>query len=100
MRLRPHSLVALAAGVVLGLLPLTLASANDSANTSDAKTSSTSSKAVKARSKVDKSQSKAEQDVPETNLLDAVRDGLVAVDAEGRADGRMTMTITGPKDRA
>ena len=94
MRLRPHSLVALAAGGVLGLLPLTLASANDSANTSDAKTSSTSSKAVKARSKVDKSQSKAEQEVPETNLLDAVRDGLVAVDAEGRADGRMTMTIT------
>ena len=94
MRLRPHSLVALAAGAVLGLLPLTLASANDSANTSDAKTSSTSSKAVKARSKVDKSQSKAEQDVPETNLLDAVRDGLVTVDAEGRADGRMTMTIT------
>ena len=94
MRLRPQSLVALAAGVVLGLLPLTLASANDSANTSDAKTSSTSSKAVKARSKVNKSQSKVEQDVPETNLLDAVRDGLVAVDAEGRADGRMTMTIT------
>ncbi len=94
MRLRPHSLAALAAGAVLGLLPLTLASANDSANTSDAKTSSTSSKAVKARTKVDKSQSKAEQDVPETNLLDAVRDGLVAVDADGRADGRMTMTIT------
>ena len=58
MRLRPHSLVALAAGVVLGLLPLTLASADDSANTSDAKTSSTSSKAVKARSKVEKSQTK------------------------------------------
>jgi hypothetical protein len=94
MRLRPHSSVTLAAGVVLGLLPLTLASADDSANTSLAKTRSTSSKAVKARSKVDKSHSKAEQDVPETNLLDAVRDGLVAVDAEGRADGRMTMSIT------
>jgi hypothetical protein len=33
------------------------------------------------------------QDVPEVNLLEAVRDGLVTVKAEGIGDGRMTVTL-------
>jgi len=43
--------------------------------------------------KTDASQANDEK-VPEINLLTAMRDGLVAVQAEGRGDGRMTMSLT------
>jgi hypothetical protein len=35
-----------------------------------------------------------EQSIPEINLLDARRQGLVSVAAEGRGDGRMTISVT------
>ena len=31
---------------------------------------------------------------PEINLLDAARDGLITVEAQGRGDGRMTLSVT------
>jgi hypothetical protein len=36
---------------------------------------------------------KPSEDIPEVNLLEAVRDGLVTVKAEGLGDGRMTVTL-------
>src|SRR5262245_50951364 len=38
--------------------------------------------------------SKDKPDVPELNLLNAMRDGKVAVRAEGIGDGRMTLSVT------
>jgi len=46
-----------------------------------------------------KTQSKVEQDVPELNLLDAMRDKLVLAEAEGIGDGRMTISITNKTKR-
>ncbi|WP_165066955.1 hypothetical protein [Paludisphaera rhizosphaerae] len=40
-----------------------------------------------------------EADVPVVNLLDAMRDGLVDVQAEGRGDGRMTVSVTNKSKR-
>ena len=37
---------------------------------------------------------KAPEDVPEMDLLEASRQGLVSVQAEGRGDGRMTVSVT------
>src|SRR5262249_1096845 len=42
---------------------------------------------------------KAEQQVDERNLLEAMRDGLVAVKAEGIGDGRMTLSVTNKTSR-
>ena len=41
-----------------------------------------------------KTESKVDSDVPEINLLDAMRDHLVSAGAEGIGDGRMTMKLT------
>src|SRR5689334_7429683 len=42
----------------------------------------------------EKSQPAPEQEVPTYNLMDAVNQGLVAVEAEGKGDGRMTVSVT------
>ena len=42
---------------------------------------------------------KADKNVEEMNLLDAMRDGLVSVKAEGTGDGRMTMSVTNRTNR-
>jgi hypothetical protein len=42
----------------------------------------------------------ADQSVQEINLFNAVRDGLVSVKAEGRGDGRMTLSLTNRSRRA
>ncbi len=41
-----------------------------------------------------KASSPAKDDAPALNLLDAVRDGVVSVEAEGTGDGRMTLSVT------
>ncbi len=38
-------------------------------------------------------------EIPTYNLLDAMRDGLVSVDAQGRGDGRMTVAVTNSSSR-
>ena len=53
--------------------------------------------ATKARpspTKADGSQKKTEHLAPEINLLDAARDGLISLEAQGRGDGRMTLSVT------
>jgi len=35
-----------------------------------------------------------EQDIPTYNLLEAMNKGLVGVEAEGKGDGRMTVSVT------
>jgi hypothetical protein len=47
-----------------------------------------------ARAKLKGSQQKPEQPIHEVNLLDAARDGQVTINAEGRGDGRMTLSLT------
>jgi len=94
MRLSLPTLSALAGGLVLGLLPCTIASADDGKNPSQSPATKSPAKGTTSRAKAEKAQAKAEEDLPEINLLDAVRDGLVEVNAEGKGDGRMTMTVT------
>jgi hypothetical protein len=45
-------------------------------------------------------EAKTDQNIPEINLLDAKRQGLVSVAAEGRGDGRMTISVTNRTRRA
>ena len=95
MRLSSHTLFAFASGAILGLMPLPRASADDTVKPSTSNTTKSSTapkKTDRARSKAEKAAST--EDLPELNLLDAARDGLVAIEAEGKGDGRMTMTIT------
>ena len=47
----------------------------------------------------DNSQQKDDKKVPEISLLDAMRDGLVSVKAEGNGDGRMTLAVTNKSHR-
>ena len=44
-------------------------------------------------------QTQAKEDTPKVSLLDAMRDGSVAVAAEGSGDGRMTVTVTNRTQR-
>ena len=87
-------LASLCAGGLLVLLPLAGAAADDTKDLSQPKTVRAESKAAKARAKSAKTQAKDAQDVPEVNLLTAISDGSVSVDAVGRGDGRMTLSVT------
>ena len=73
------SFTAICAGSMLVTAAAPCAAADDSTDTSPAKTVASPAKAAKsakARAKADKSQNKGDQDAPEINLLKAVRDGL------------------------
>ena len=62
-----------------------------SADQPDKKPQRTTKKLTTATQNAD---AKPEQSIPEINLLDAKRKGLVSVQAEGRGDGRMTVSVT------
>src|SRR4051812_31113842 len=49
---------------------------------------------IRSEKKTDQSQTGVEQDVPQVDLLDALRDGLISATGEGIGDGRMTMSVT------
>ena len=68
--------------VVCPLLPS--ASADDAGST----------KKSKSKAQVVKAQIVDEKDIPTYNLLDAMNQGLVGVEATGRGDGRMTVSVT------
>src|SRR5262249_32680263 len=92
-----RTLIAMCAGSSLVVALLPRAEADDSKNPSNAKivtSPSRAAKSAKVRAKADKAQSKDEKDAPEINLLDAVRDGLITVRADGKGDGRMTVSLT------
>jgi hypothetical protein len=100
MRALFSSLTAICAGSLLVLLPVPRAAADEPNDTAQVKATGSPAKATKtakARGRVDKTQKKSkkdEQDAPEFNLLNAVRDGRIVVRAEGRGDGRMTVSLT------
>src|SRR5277367_1457029 len=87
------------AGSLLVLLPLTRAVADDNDDQTQPKTEQSQAKESGSPAKAGDSQAKKEQDIPEYDLLDAVRQGLVGVEAEGRGDGRMTMSVTNKTKR-
>ena len=82
------------AGSLLVLVPLAIAGADDSQTTPKAKVSASTSKAAKGRARSGKAEKNDDQNAPEINLLTAMRDGSVSVQAEGRGDGRMTLSVT------
>ena len=90
--------------VAVLLLPLASAVASDeSADTSRAKvvpSRSEGGNVAKARSRAERSEATKDQSVPDVDLLTAVRDGLVSVKAEGRGDGRMTLSLTNRSRRS
>ena len=75
-----------AMGSVLMLQPLSVTAGDGPDDQSPPKIDS-------AQAKTSQSQSKAEPAVPEISLLDAAKQGLISVQAEGIGDGRMTMTL-------
>ena len=76
----------LAIGVV-GCLPLTAIFAEEPDDKSPAKVSRSQAVGIAA-------EKSAAHEIPEISLLDAARTGAVTVIAEGRDDGRMTVTVT------
>jgi hypothetical protein len=80
MRLSIHSLTTFIAVTSVILMPLTGASADDSKD--------------RSQRKADRSSADGDTETPALNLLDAMRDRLVSVQAEGMGDGRMTMAVT------
>jgi hypothetical protein len=90
-------LTALLAGGLLAILPMTWASAQDSKVTKEFAAKA----GVKAPKTADDAKNKpgTEREVPEYNLLDAMRENLVSVQAEGIGDGRITMSVSNRTSR-
>ena len=85
---------------MLALLPLSAVAQDDSsADPPRAQAVPSQNKATKARAKASKTALKEDHHAPEINLLTAMRDGLVTVEAEGRDDGRMTLSVTNNTNR-
>ncbi len=85
---------AIVAGTFVVMLPLPVAAADDSDWQARRKRGSPKSKRARKPVTADQTPVKDDKNVPEINLLDAMRDGLVSVKAEGIGDGRMTMSVT------
>jgi hypothetical protein len=90
-----RSFTASIVGSLLVLLPVSQVGAGGPGDEppSQPKTSAASANAENPQLKSD------EQKVPEMNLLDAMREGLVTVKAEGIGDGRMTLSVTNKSKR-
>ena len=84
----------LLAASLLVLVPLSRGGTDDSNDPASTKPRDTPSQ-VKTR----ESQPNADQKVREVSILDAAREGLVSVKAEGREDGRMTVSVTNRTSR-
>ncbi len=91
MRHSTRSTTAFLAGNLLALLPLMAAASDDPQDKAPAKVAPSEAKAATSPATADNSEQKADKKVAEINLLDAMRDGLVTVKAEGNGDGRMTL---------
>src|SRR5437762_1285102 len=88
------SLAVIAAGLVGGLSP-TRALAKDAPD----KARGSVPESRRDGATASPSQGATEQDPPELNLLDARRQGVVSVKAEGRGGGRMTVSVTNRTNR-
>ena len=84
----------LAAGVV-SCLPPCHASDEDSGKRPEVRPTASNSSPTKASSTKDEE----DRDVPELNLLDAMKKGAVSVKAEGNGDGRMIVSVTNRTNR-
>ena len=97
-----HSLRSSTASIVgslLVLLPLTRAAAGGPPDEPRPQDGGSQPK-ISTAPNADKSHVKNDaQDVPEMSLLDAMRDGLVTVKAEGIGDGRMTLSVANKSKR-
>ncbi len=103
MRCSSSMLIALGVGATVALFtPSSAMCADDVPGPARSDSNPASSKSVSAKAPTAKAPTRTEtkattkqkdEDIPETDLLDAMRQGLVAVDAKGRGDGRITMTI-------
>jgi hypothetical protein len=84
------------AGSLLVMLPLTATASDDSKDQAPPQTNPAQAPGSPAadRAKDGKLQAKDDKKVPEMNLLDAMRAGLVSAKAEGIGDGRMTLSVT------
>ena len=87
MRVLMYSSIATMGAVFLLSSPFSRVSGDDG----DHKLQPTSGKSTAAALKIDQL---TKGSVPEIDLLEAKRQGLVSVEAEGRGDGRMTITVT------
>ncbi len=95
--MRHHStrfFAALFAGSILLLLPLTIAAADDPLTPVQLKSDPPDTKKAEDPGIAQTPQVKDAEKVREMNLVDAMRDGLVSVKAEGIGDGRMTLSVT------
>jgi hypothetical protein len=75
---------------LLALPPLSRALADEPSDQTEVK----AGKAAKAEAATGKNGAKDDEGIPEVNLLDAMRDRMVSVKAEGIGDGRMTLSVT------
>ena len=87
--------VASLAVATLASLTTSRAFAGDSAD----KSAPSPPKAHAEQAKATRAPGTAEQDSPEVNLLEAMHQGTVSVQAEGLGDGRMTMSLTNRTSR-
>src|SRR5271166_4261128 len=87
MRILTRSSLAAIVSILLLSSSVSRASADESNGKADRSAS-------KSAAPTQKSGTKADASIPEINLLEAQRQGLVSVTAEGRGDGRMTVSVT------
>jgi hypothetical protein len=87
MRVLICSPVAAIGAVVLLSCPLGGVSADEPGRKPESSSAKSSALPAPGNAKVDRA-------IPEINLLDARNQGLVSVQAEGRGDGRMTLSVT------
>ena len=98
MRQLIHCRAAVVAGSLALLLPLAMAAADDSTGKPQ-KVGQSKVKNAKPAVTADKPPVKDDKNIEETNLIDAMRDGVVSVTAEGIGDGRMTLSVTNQTNR-
>ena len=97
MRHSTCSRIASLAGSLLIMLPLDGWPLDDSKDPRRRRPTRTRRRRDRAHGR--KSQGKDAKQVPEINLLEAMRNGLVSVKAEGTGDGRMTLSVTNHSKR-
>ncbi len=78
------------AASLVACLPPSRASAEDTGD----KTAGKIPPAISGTKVPSRPQTAGDQEVPELNLLEAMQQGVVSVKAEGRGDGRMTVSVT------
>jgi hypothetical protein len=86
---------------LLVLLPLCGVAADDTKDQPQSQVSqpAAAKPAAQRETAASKAQVKSEKEVPEMNLLDAMREGLVSAKAEGMGDGRMSLSLTNRSKR-